>query len=148
MIKYADDSKITGNIKRMMMTLCTLRIWIDLSNDFMISIYIWMFLKRKKCVLILENEEVTLNLFWWNGKSWQSTCKYLGVGFDKKLSWNENTSHIIKKANTKMCYLMKLKSFGVSTSLLVMFNDAVECSFLSFGIVCWRGNFSKQELVS
>ena len=59
----------------------------------MISIYIWMFLKRKKCVLILENEEVTLNLFWWKGKSWQSTCKYLGVGFDKKaeLEWKHQS---------------------------------------------------------
>ena len=43
------------------------------------------------------------------------TYKYLGVGFDKVLSWKENTNAIIKKAHTRLYCLKKLRSFDISS---------------------------------
>ena len=54
-----------------------------------------------------------------------STRKYLGATFDNKLCWNKNVSCIIKKANARLYCLRKLRSFGVSTSLLAIFYNGV-----------------------
>ena len=62
-----------------------------------------------------------------------STHEYLSEVFDNKLSWNKNTSHIIKKANRRLFCLRKLRSFSVRTSLPVTLCNAVVCSVLSFG---------------
>ena len=70
---------------------------------------------------------------------------YFGVIFDNKLSWKKNVGCIIKKADTRVYCLRKLKSFGISPFLLAIFYSAVVCSTLTFGVVCWRGNISKHE---
>ena len=44
-----------------------------------------------------------------------------------------------------LLYWLKLRSFGVSASLLAIFYNAVVCSALKFGVVCWGGNISKHE---
>ena len=62
------------------------------------------------------------------------TRKYLGVTFDNELCWNKNVSCIIKKANTRLYCLRKLRSFGVSTSLLAIFYNAVVCGAHTFGL--------------
>ena len=72
--------------------------------------------------------------------------KYLGIKLDSKLKWVENTNFIIKKANTRLYCLRKLRSFGVSHDLLGVFFNAVVCSALTFGIVCWGGNLSRHEM--
>ena len=59
---------------------------------------------------------------------------HTGVIFDNKLYWNKNVSCIIKKANTRLYCLRKLRSFGVSTSLLAIFYNAVVCGALTFGV--------------
>ena len=77
------------------------------------------------------------------GNGWQvSIHKNLGVIFDNKLCWNENVSCIIQKANRRGCCLRKLRSFGVSASLLAIFYNAAVCSALTFDVVCWGGNVS------
>ena len=63
---------------------------------------------------------MVLNLFVYKGEEIErvNTHKNLGVVFDNKLCWNENTSSIIKKVNTRMHSLRKLRSFGVNTAVL------------------------------
>ena len=65
--------------------------------------------------------------------------------FDNKLCWNENSSSIIKRVNTRKYCSRKLRSFGVSTALLATCYNAVVCSALTFGIICWGGNIPKHE---
>ena len=74
-----------------------------------------MIQKRKRCVLILGRAVVTQNLF--------GTQKYLGY-------------------NARLHYRRKLRSLGVSASLLAIVYNAVVCSTLTFGVVCWGGNVS------
>ena len=47
------------------------------------------------------------------------TYKYLGIVFDSKLNWKENINSVLKKENSKMYCMRKLKSFGVNSDMLV-----------------------------
>ena len=69
--------------------------------------------------------------------------KYLGVVFDGKLNWKENIDLVLKKVNTRMHCLRKPRSFGVNSGALVTFYNAVICSIIVYGSVCWSGNISK-----
>ena len=69
--------------------------------------------------------------------------KYLGVVFDDKLSWDCNTDALVKKVNTRMYCLRKLRSFHVSTHLLELFYSSVVCGVLTFGLTSWGGNLTK-----
>ena len=44
---------------------------------------------------------------------------------------------------TRMYCLRKLRSFGVNSDMLVTFYNAVICSIIVYGSVCWGGNISK-----
>ena len=68
------------------------------------------------------------------------TYKYLGVVFDSKLNWKENINSVLKKVNSRMYRMRKLRSFGVNSDMLVTFYNAVICSSIIFGSLCWRGN--------
>ena len=70
------------------------------------------------------------------------TYKYLGVVFDSKLNWKENNS-VLKKVNSRMYCMRKLRSFGVNSDMLVTFYNAVICSITMFGSVYWGGSISK-----
>ena len=49
------------------------------------------------------------------------TYKYLGVVFDSKLNWKENFNVVLKKVNTRVYCLRKLRSFGVNSGMLLTF---------------------------
>ena len=61
------------------------------------------------------------------------TCKYLGIVIDSTLQWNENTESLMKLVNSRMYCLRKLKKFGVSADLLLVFYNAVIVSIISWG---------------
>ena len=44
-----------------------------------------------------------------------------------------------------MYCMRKLRSFGVNSDMLVTFYNAVMCSIIMFGSVCWGGNISKSD---
>ena len=73
------------------------------------------------------------------------TYQYLGVVFDSKLNWKENINSVLKKVNSRMHCMRKLRSFGVNSALLVTFYNTVICSIIMFGSVCWGGNISKLD---
>ena len=65
--------------------------------------------------------------------------------FDSKLNWKENINSVLKKVNSRMYCMRKLKSFGVNSDMLVTFYNPVICSIIMFGSVCWGGNISKLD---
>ena len=65
--------------------------------------------------------------------------------FDSKLNWKENINSALKKVNSRMYYMRKLRSFGVNLDMLVTFYNAVICIIIIFGSVCWGGNISKLD---
>ena len=74
-----------------------------------------------------------------DGAAVERTCvyTYLGTRLDNKLRFFDNVDFIIKKANSRMYCLSKLRSFDVNPKVLSMFYSASVLSILSFGIVCW-----------
>ena len=72
------------------------------------------------------------------------TYKYVGVVFDSKLNWKEINS-VLKKVNSRMYCMRQLRSFGVNSNMLVTFCNALICSIIMFGSVCWGGNISKLD---
>ena len=73
------------------------------------------------------------------------TYKYLGVVFDSKLNWKENINSVLKKVNSRMYCMRKLRSFVVNSDKLVAFYNAVICSIIMFDYVCWGGNILKLD---
>ena len=69
------------------------------------------------------------------------TYKYLVVVFDSKLNWKGDIHSVLKKVNLRMYCLRKLRSFGVNSDMVVTFYNAVTCSIIVFGSVCWVGIF-------
>ena len=55
------------------------------------------------------------------------TYKYFCVVFDSRLNWKENINSVLKKVNTRMYCLRKLRSFGVNSGTLATFYNAVIC---------------------
>ena len=64
-----------------------------------------------------------------------------------KLNWKENNNSVLKKVNSRMYCIRKLRSFGVNSDMLATssFYNAVICGIIMFGSVCWGGNISKLD---
>ena len=65
--------------------------------------------------------------------------------FDSKLNWKENINSVLKKVNSRMYCIRKLRSFGVNSDMLTTFYNAVIGSIIKFGSVCWSRNISKLD---
>ena len=74
------------------------------------------------------------------------TYKYLGLWLDNKLDWTSNTKQLYKKAQSRMYFLRRLRSFNICRKLLRMFYQSVVASVLSYAVVCWGGSTSKSDL--
>ena len=73
------------------------------------------------------------------------THKYLGVIFDKKLTFSANTEAIMKRVTPRLYCLRKLRSFNVNSEILSSFYRAAISSILLFGVVCWGGNVTDRD---
>ena len=60
-------------------------------------------------------------------------------------STGKNINSVLKKVNSRMYCTRKLRSYGVNADMLVTFYNAVICSIITFGSVCWGGNISKLD---
>ena len=71
--------------------------------------------------------------------------KYLGVHLDKDLNWKENTNAVVKKAQSRMFFLRKLRSFGVSRTLMNIFYQSILASILFYAVVCWGNSITVDD---
>ena len=74
------------------------------------------------------------------------TYKYLGLWLDNKLGWTSNTKQLYKKAQSRMYFLKRLRSFNICRKLLRIFYQSVVASVLSYAVVCRGGSTSKADL--
>ncbi|XP_077990622.1 uncharacterized protein LOC144444944 [Glandiceps talaboti] len=73
------------------------------------------------------------------------TFKFLGSLISEDLKWEKNVDHIVKKAQQRLFFLRRLKSFGVSQAILKKFYRAVVESVLTFSITVWYGNTTHKD---
>ncbi|KAI3374214.1 hypothetical protein L3Q82_005939 [Scortum barcoo] len=71
--------------------------------------------------------------------------KYLGVHLNDSLDWSDNTNALVKKGNSRLFLLRRLRSFGVQGPLLRTFYDSVVASAIFFGIVCWASSITDRD---
>ena len=71
--------------------------------------------------------------------------RYLGITFDNKLKFEPNTRDTIKKVQSRMYCLRKLRSFNVNKNILTMFYNACVSSVLFFGVMCWGGSVNDKD---
>ena len=87
--------------------------------------------------VIIDNQQVEI----------VSSFQYLGSILDQKLTYKENTDKIYKKAHQRLFILRKLKSFNVSSHVLLSVYRCCIESVLTFNIVTWFGHISVKDKV-
>ncbi|TWW64750.1 hypothetical protein D4764_22G0003970 [Takifugu flavidus] len=71
--------------------------------------------------------------------------KYLCVHLNNNLDWTHNTDALVKKGNSRLFLLRRLRSFGVQGPLLRTFYDSVVGSAIFYGIVCWSSSITDRD---
>ncbi|TWW80191.1 hypothetical protein D4764_01G0000060 [Takifugu flavidus] len=71
--------------------------------------------------------------------------KYLGVHLNNNLDWSHNTDALVKKGNSRLFLLRRLRSFGVQGPLLRTFYYSVVGSAIFYGIVCWSSSITDRD---
>ena len=109
----------------------------------------YMLVRQKRWLLTFSGRSAGLNLhrLFSGGNTVErfENYKYLGVLFDSALSWMQNTNAVLKKAQTRLFCLRKLKSFDVKKDLLQLFYSSVLSSVLTFGLLACGGNACKRD---
>ena len=72
--------------------------------------------------------------------------KYLGVWFDNKLNWNTNTTNMCSKANQRLYFLRKLRSYNVGRDTLFLFYQSTIQSVITFCCIVWFMSLSGNDL--
>ena len=75
-------------------------------------------------------------------------CKLLGVTLTNKLSWQENTETIVKKANTRMIILRKLFDFDLPVEELVNIYILFIRSMVEYSCVVWHSLITGEDSTS
>ena len=68
--------------------------------------------------------------------------KYLGIHIDSKLSWSVLVEAVCSRAQKCLNFLQRLRAFGVSTNILLLFYHATIESMIRYGITSFYGNLS------
>ena len=68
------------------------------------------------------------------------TFKFLGIHLSNDLGWGPNVDHCVKKAQRRMYFLRRLRSFGMSSSVSAKFYRAEIESVLTLSITVWYGS--------
>ena len=74
-----------------------------------------------------------------------TSFKYLNSHLYKDINFRVNTDNIYKKAQQRIYLLRKLKSFNVSTHVLVSVYRCCIESVLTFNIISWFGHLSVRD---
>ncbi|KAI3358981.1 hypothetical protein L3Q82_015364, partial [Scortum barcoo] len=62
-----------------------------------------------------------------------------------RLDWSDNTNALVKKGNSRLFLLRRLRSFGVQGPLFRTFYDSVVVSAIFYGIVCWASSITDRD---
>ena len=122
MVKFADDTELVGNICNNEDAIYHKQIenfvnWCDKN-------YLCLNVSKTKemCIDFRKNQRCPKAVYI-KGEAVErlDTYKYLGVVFDSKLTWRENINSLLKKVNSRMYCMRKLRSFGVNSDMPLTF---------------------------
>ena len=91
---------------------------------------------EKHETIIINNEEVER----------VKTYKYLGVVFDEKLDWFEQSNKVVCKMKSRLYFMRKLHSIELDRSLLILFYKSCFLSIVNYCLMGWGGNWKYQQI--
>ena len=146
-VKFADDTTIEGFIRGGDESAYRSRVqglvsWCDDNNLFL------NVAKTKEVVVDFRTTTKTPTLpLYINGSEVEivETFRFLGTHISSDLSWEHNATQITKKAQQRLYFLRRLKSFGVSKDIMTHFYRAVIESILTFSITVWFANTDEKD---
>ena len=71
----------------------------------------------------------------------KSSCKFLGIILDEKLTWSEHIKHIRSKLSRSL-FIMNSGRNVIDTKYLKILYDSLIQSYISYGILLWGGTYS------
>ena len=71
--------------------------------------------------------------------------KFLGSTISSNLQWELSVVNIAKKAQQRLYFLRRLRSFGLTTQVMLNFYRAVIESVLIFSITVWFGSSTQKK---
>ena len=71
-----------------------------------------------------------------------SSFKYLGVHIDCDLSWRTHVADVCARTHQRLHFMRRLRVFGVSKNIMIIFYRATIESILRYGITSWFGNLT------
>ena len=63
--------------------------------------------------------------------------KYLGVTIQDNLKWNDHVSAQVKKADSRMYFVRRLKKLKIDNKIVCLFYNSIVSSVLVYAVSCW-----------
>ena len=147
LIKFADDMALVARLKdddslaRYFVQVQELNSWFE---DSFLKLNVT---KTKEIIFDRRRNQPALTSVTIGGEGVEQVqhFKYLGTVIDSKLSFQENSDLICKKAHQRMYLLRKLRNFGVSGPVLESVYRSLIESILTFNIIVWFGLLTVKE---
>ena len=124
------------------------QVWLDTINEWTVNQQMLINEKKTKTIIFnyTDNYQFTTRLTI-NDQPIEviESTKLLGTNLTNNLSWNLNTSAIIKKANARMQLLRKVASFGTSTDDLKDIYILYVRSILEKSATVWHSSLTEEN---
>ena len=145
MVKYADDTTLGGLIfKDDSMYRDEVNHLVQWCHDNNLELNVQ---KTKEIIVDFRKNPDKVEPLNTNGSEVEivDSFKFLGVHISNDLKWVTHVDSIVRKAQQRLFFLRRLRSFGVRQDLLVKFYRAVVESILTLSITVWYGNTTADD---
>ena len=103
--------------------------------------------KTKEVIVDFRKNKPSHEPLFINGKEVEvvDVFKFLGIRVASDLTWSAHVTHCVTKAQQRMFFLRRLRSFGVGQRIMTKFYRAVIESVLTLSITVWYGRASADD---
>lgn len=147
-IKFADDTTVVGLISKgdeaeYREEVLKLAAWCS-ENNLALNTK-----KTKELIVDFRRHSTDLAPLYINGECVERvhTFRFLGVLISADISWTENISAVIKKAQQRLHFLRVLRKYKLNSNLLLTFYRSSIESLLTYCITVWYGSCTKADRV-
>uniref|UniRef100_A0A669EVJ8 Reverse transcriptase domain-containing protein n=1 Tax=Oreochromis niloticus TaxID=8128 RepID=A0A669EVJ8_ORENI len=147
-IKFADDTTVVGLISKgdeaeYREEVLKLAAWCS-ENNLALNTK-----KTKELIVDFRRHSTDLAPLYINGECVERvhTFRFLGVLISADISWTENISAVIKKAQQRLHFLRVLRKYKLNSNLLLTFYRSSIESLLTYCITVWCGSCTKADRV-
>ena len=146
-VKFADDTTLSGLIcngdeSSYRRQVCSLEKWCE-SNNLILNVD-----KTKEMIIDFRRNKGQVEPIVINGRNVEivDCFKFLDTFIMNTLSWSNQVSENLKRAQQRLYFLRRLKSFGVNRHIFINFYRCIIESCLTSSIIVWFNTTPKCEI--